>query len=539
MESFDTIIVGAGSAGSVLAGRLGEDPGHKILVLEAGGSDLNVWIQMPIGYGKTFYDGRVNWKYTTEPDPGTGGRRSYWPRGKVMGGSSSINAMVYVRGHRIDFDDWQAAGAAGWGWHDVEPYFRRMEDWSGPADPARGKGGPLAVCDIGSQIHPLCAAYFEAAGQYGIEVIDDYNARQMEGAAVYQITTKGGRRASTSRCYLRPALRRGNVRLETYAQATGLILDGNQVTGVAWRQDGVRHQAHARRQVILSAGAVNSPQLLQLSGIGPPELLRRHGIEVRHALPAVGAHLQDHLGTDFHFRATRPTLNQELRPWLGRLRVGLRYLLRQDGPLSLSVNQVGGFVRSRPELATPDLQLYFSPVSYTRVPPGTRQLMHPDPFPGFLLGFDACRPTSRGEIAIRSADPFEAPSIRPNYLATEHDRRQAVDGMRYLRGLSETPAMRQVIDSEISPGKDVTGDQAYADYFRDHAWTVYHPCCTCRMGRDATDSVTDSRLRVHGIDGLRVVDASAFPNITAGNINAPTIMLAEKAADLIREDARR
>ncbi len=532
-ETYDFIVVGAGSAGCALAARLSEDGRHTVLLLEAGGSDRRFLVQMPMGYGKIYHDARVNWKYTSEPVPGLDGARSYWPRGKVLGGSSSINAMVYVRGHPKDFDNWRVPG---WDWASVGPVYRRMEDWAGD-DPARGRGGPLSVTDTGGTVHPLCDTYLDAAVEAGLGLAADYNGASMEGAALYQITTRGGWRASAARSYLRPARRRPNLRILTGAQAERVEIADGRATGVRYRRGGAARVARARREVILSGGAVNSPHLLMLSGIGPGDALNAAGIGVVRDAPGTGRNLQDHLGYDHLYRATVPTMNQMLRPWHGKLREGVRFLLTRTGPLALSLNQAGGFVTVSDGTDGPDVQLYFSPVSYTRAPAGTRPLMSPDPFPGFLLGFNPCRPTSRGHLALRPDDPAATPEIHPNYLDTGYDRRMMIAGTRLVRRLAGTAAFGGVIDRRIVPGPDDDGDAAILAHVRKAAWTVFHPCGTCRMGTDAA-SVVDERLRVRGVAGLRVADASIFPAIPSGNTNAPAIMVGERASDLILEDAR-
>lgn len=537
MTEYDYIIVGAGSAGCVLANRLTESGRHRVLILEAGGSDDRFFVNMPIGYGKTFYDPRVNWMYRTEPDPGLDGRIGYWPRGKVLGGSSAINAMVYIRGQRTDFDDWAAAGNPGWGWADVLPYFRRMERHAFGADELHGDAGPLSVTDAAHDMHPLCDVYLEACRQLGIPVVRDLNGAQAECAGLYQITTRNGRRESTATAYLRPARRRANLAVATGALATRVVFEGRRAVGVEYRQDGVLRSARARGEVILATGAVNSPQLLQLSGVGPAALLARHGITVVEDRRGVGRNLQDHLGADYLYRSRLPTLNQQLRPWWGKLWHGARYVLTRRGPLSLSVNQGGGFVRGRDGLTRPNLQLYFSPVSYIRAPAGKRPLMSPDPYPGFLIGWSACRPASRGFIEIAGPDPLQAPRIHPCSLTAEGDIEDMLDGARLMRRLAATPAMAAVIDEELKPGAAVRSDEAMIADIRARCSTVFHPTSTCMMGPDPATAVVDARLRVHGLERLRVIDASVFPAVTSGNTNAPAIMVGEKGADLVLQDS--
>ncbi len=535
MQEFDFIIIGAGSAGAVLANRLSANGRHQVLLLEAGGSDRRLFVQMPIGYGKTYYDERVNWKYHTEPVPALNNKPSYWPRGKVLGGSSSINAMVYVRGHPEDYNDW-ALTAPGWSWDDVAPIFKRMEAWDGEQHPKRGTEGLLSVHSTHNEVHPLCNHFIEASKQLQIPFNEDYNADDMEGAALFQITTQNGWRGSTARCYLRPALRKKNLTLQTNAHVTRLLSNGSKIEQVEYTQHGKTITARARAEVIVCAGAVNSPQLLELSGIGNSQLLQAHGIKPVHHLPHVGENLSDHLGGDFVCKSRIPSLNEELRPLSGKLTAGLKYLLNRRGPLSLSVNQAGGFVRSQKDSDRPDLQLYFSPLSYTRAPTGTRPLVNPDPFPGFLLGFNPCKPTSIGSTHIKSQQAFAAPSIQPNYLSTEYDRHMMLEGMKLMRRYMSTEVMQHLVEEEIYPGESVQTDEQLEQFIADNAWTVFHPCGTCRMGTDSKTSVVDARLKVHGVAGLRIADASVFPSIPTGNTNAPTIMVGEKAAELILED---
>jgi choline dehydrogenase len=537
--SYDYIIIGGGSAGCTLAGRLAQSGVHKVLLLEAGGSDLRLYVQMPIGYGKSFYDRRVNWMFRTEPEPALAGRQGYWPRGKVLGGSSSINAMVYVRGQPGDFEDWRAHGNPGWGWEDVLPYFRKMEDFAGGAEGGRGVGGPLHVSDVSRECHPMCAHFLAACDEIQLHRNDDFNGTDTEGVGFYQITMKGGFRMSAARAYLRPVMRRANLRVEMRAQATRILFEGKRAVGVEYRQGGSLHRAHAAGEIILAAGSVASPQLLMLSGVGPAESLRRHGVELVEDRPAVGRNLQDHLCIDHLYRSKVPSLNEELLSWWGRCRMALRYVITRRGPLSISVNQAGGFVRSRPDLARVNLQLYFSPVSYVKAVPGKRELLRPDPYPGFLLGAQPCRPSSRGHLELASADPVAAPRIFPNSLATAEDQAEMLEATKFLRRLSASPALAAITVDEIKPGAAIQSDAELIEDFRQRCGTVFHPVSTCRMGPDPLQDVVDARLRVHGLSGLRVIDASIFPNVTSGNTNAPTIMVAEKGADLVLEDAAR
>lgn len=537
-DSFDYVIVGAGTAGCVLANRLSADGKTRVLLLEAGGSDRTIWIQLPIGYGRTFFDPRVNWMYDTQAIAGLNGRTSYWPRGKVIGGSGSINAMVQVRGQPHDFDDWSAAGNPGWGWDDVLPYFIKSEDDDHGASKWHGAGGPQHVTDITQRAHPLCGTFIETGKALGFAATSDFNGADSEGVGIYAITTKNGRRASTANAYLRPAVERGAVMLRTKAQATRILFEGKRAIGVEYRRGNQTEQAHAECEVILCGGSINSPQILQLSGIGDAALLTSMGITPLVDARAVGRNLQDHLAVSYFYKTSVPTLNDALGPMTGKIKAGLHYLFNRGGPLSMSVNQGGGFVRSEPDQPRANLQLYFSPVSYTKSPLSERKLLNPDPFSAFLLSFNSCRPTSRGHLHIVSPDPFTYPAIQPNYLATPHDVAEARTGIRLLRALAQTAPLADIITEELVPGAHLQSDDELLEDFRNRADTVYHPSSTCMMGPDAATSVVDARLRVHGIDGLRVVDASIFPNITSGNINAPTAMVAEKGAAMIIEDAR-
>jgi choline dehydrogenase len=539
MSEYDYIIVGAGSAGCVLANRLTASGEHRVLLLEAGGSERSLWIRVPIGYGRTFNDPRYNWMYEAQPDPGLENRRTFWPRGKVLGGSGSINAMIYVRGQPTDFDDWHAAGNPGWSWADVLPWFIKLEDHAWGASQFHGAGGPVHVSDVSTAVHPLCGTFLDACTALGIERTADFNGAHSEGAGLWQVTIQGGVRVSCASAYLRPAMRRRNLSVQLRAQATRVLFTQQRASGVEYLQGGVRQLARARREVLLAAGAINSPQLLELSGVGDGDLLQRLNIPVVVDAPAVGSGLQDHVALSYFYRSRVPTLNDELAPLLGKLKAALRYALTRGGPLAMSVNQAGAFLRSRAGLTRANLHIYFNPASYSTTTLGSRRrLMNPDPYPGFLMSFNTCRPTSRGSIHIRSADPLEPPAIAPNSLSTAEDLQDVFDGARTVRRIAGAAPLAAVTESEREPGAQVSSDAEVLADFRKRAGTVFHACGTCAMGPDTRTAVVDSRLRVHGVRGLRIVDASAFPNVTSGNTNTPTIMLAEKGADLILRDSR-
>ncbi|AZO66790.1 MAG: choline dehydrogenase [Mesorhizobium sp.] len=538
MQTYDFIVVGSGSAGSVLAERLSASGRFSVLVLEAGGTDRRFYVQMPLGYGKTFFDPAVNWNYKAEPDPGLAGNVDHWPRGRLLGGSSSINAMVWIRGAREDFDAWAAAGNPGWGFDDLLPAFKALEDNQAGADQWRGGGGPLHITDCSKAVHPLTKRYLAAASQAGLPFNPDFNGASQEGVGIYQITTRNGRRMSAARAFLRPAMKRKNVRVEINALATRILFEGKRAVGIEYLQNGETKTARAGREVILSGGSINSPQLLQLSGVGPSALLGAVGIPVVHANENVGANLQDHVGINYTFKGRLPTLNQILRPWWGKLMVGMQYILMRSGPLSLSMNNAGGFFRTDPAAARPNMQLYFQAFSTVIPKSGERPILTPDPWPGFSIGLSNCRPSSRGEIMIRSSNPLDYPKIFANAYSTEADVAEMLAAVKFVRKIASMPAMADIIEEEVLPGPSITSDADLIQDFRKRSGTVYHPVSTCRMGPDAAQAVVDPRLRVHGLAGLRVVDASIFPDNITGNTNAASIMTGWKGAELVLEDQK-
>ncbi|MBO6758812.1 MAG: GMC family oxidoreductase N-terminal domain-containing protein [Roseibium sp.] len=532
MERFDYIVVGGGSAGCILAERLSHDPATSVLLLEAGGTDASPLVSIPLGYGPLHRDPRRTWRFETAPEAGLNDRRLTYPRGRLIGGSGSINALVYCRGLPSDYDDWAEAGAEGWAWRDVEPVFERLET-KVAASGARSGNGPIHVQDVSDRIHPVTSHFFAAIDELRLPRSQDCNGARPEGATAYHINTRDGRRCSSAKAFLGPARNRRNLKVITKAVVRRLLMSDRTATGVELI-DGRRFSAG--HEVILSTGAIGSPQILHLSGIGPGQVLNAHGIDVICDNGNVGGHLQDHLCVSYTFEAKVPTLNTCLGRVAGLSLAVLRYLARRGGPLALSVNQCGGFLRSAPELARPDQQLYFNPISYRMRGPDGRSKLVIDPFEGFVLCAQPARPTSRGRVDIASADPENHPRIQPNYLSTEEDRAAAIGGARLCQKITRTKALHSLVKQSISHDLTLMAKDDLLEDFQNRGSTVFHPVGTCRMGRDPATSVVDPTLKVHGIERLRVVDASAFPNITSGNTNAPTMMLALKAADLIVKD---
>ncbi|WP_028213980.1 GMC family oxidoreductase [Paraburkholderia mimosarum] len=524
----DYLIVGAGSAGCVLAHRLSADARNAVLLLEAGGKDNNPWIHVPVGYFKTMHNPALDWCYRTEPDEGVAGRQIDWPRGKVLGGSSSLNGLLYVRGQREDYDRWAALGNRGWSYADVLPYFRKSEDQERGANAWHGVGGPLKVSDLRLR-RPIADHFIAAAQEIGIPFNEDYNGEVQEGVGYFQQTAYNGFRWSTAKGFLKPARKRSNLIVETRAQASRILFEGRRAVGVEYLQDGVKKRARARVEVILASGAIGSPQILQHSGVGPAHVLRDAGVAVLHDLPGVGQNLQDHLQVRLVFRTRERTLNDEVNHPLRKAWIGLQYAIWRTGPLTLAASQVAIFTRSSPAVERPDIQFHMQPLSADKPGQGAH------PFSAFTASVCQLRPFSRGSVEIRSTDPLQYPAIRANYLSDPRDHPVVIGGIRVARRIATAPSLAPHIVSEYVPGERYQSDAELLDAARRFSQSIYHPAGTCKMGRDAA-AVVDDRLRVHGLAALRVVDASIMPELVSGNTNAPVIMIAEKAADMILED---
>ncbi|HOZ92463.1 MAG: choline dehydrogenase [Rubrivivax sp.] len=522
----DYLIVGGGTAGCVLANRLSADPSCRVILLEAGGPDDDKWIHIPAGIRYLLREKKHNWFYMTEPSPLTNGRSVYWPRGKVLGGSSSINGMVYIRGQRTDFDRWAASGATGWDWDSLFPYFLKIENQTRGADAYHAVGGPLTVSDRTNRSE-VWTRFIAAAEQLGIPRNPDFNGADQEGVGYYQATVGNGRRCSAAVGYLRPVKGRANLSVITGAMVHHISFEQRRATGVRYEKDGHWHELHAAREVLVCGGSINSPQLLMLSGIGPAAHLQEMGITPRVDAPQLGKNLQDHLQLRLTYRLNRPiSFNDQFHSLAGKVGMGLEYLLRRSGAIAYPTAQVGLFTRSLPELASPDIQYHFS--NYTT----DEKTGMPDRFPGMTFSVCHLRPESRGEILLRSPDPGQHPRILPNYLATPEDCRVAVEEVRLTRRLAATQPLADIVAEELAPGPDVQSDEACLDFARSNGTSIYHPVGTCRMGSDA-EAVVDPALCVRGVSHLRVVDASVMPTLISGNTYAATLAIAERAADLI------
>ncbi|MDX0642195.1 choline dehydrogenase [Sinorhizobium medicae] len=526
---FDYIVVGAGSSGCTVAARLSEDGRFRVALVEAGPKDTSPWIHLPLGYGKTMWDERINWKLYTEPDPNMNGRRIYWPRGKVLGGCSAINGLIAIRGQAEDYDDWARYGGDQWNYRNVLPHFRKSESFAGAANPEfHGKHGPICVAPIRHR-HPLIDAFIGSANHLGIPCNDDFNGPSQEGVGYYSLTTRNGMRSSAAVGYLRPAKRRSNLTIVTEALVTKVRFEGRRAQGIDYTTNGRKMSMNARRGVILSAGAVHTPHLMMLSGIGPAGHLKAHGIDVVADMPGVGANLRDHLQLRLIYRCNRPiTTNDELNSLTGKVKIGLQWLLTRTGPLAVGINQGGLFARVMPDATRPDVQFHVATLSADMA--GGK--VHP--FSGFTMSVCQLRPESHGTIRLACADPTTPPLIHANYLDSELDRQVAIGGIRLARRIARTGPLSQLVTREELPGESVDSKEGILDFARQNGATIFHPTSTCRMGQDDdADAVVRPDLKVRGFDGLWIADCSVMPTIVSGNTNLPAIMIGEKLSSSI------
>ncbi len=529
---FDFVIVGAGSAGCALANRLSADPRHTVALVEAGGRDKSPWIHIPVGYFKTIKNPALNWMYKTEADPGLNGRSINWPRGKTLGGSSSINGLLYVRGQPQDYDNWRQLGNAGWSWDEVLPYFKRSECWEGGASDLRGGDGPLSVTKSRKN-WKIVDAWVKAAQEAGFAYNEDYNGETQDGVGYFQLTARNGLRCSSAKAYLAPARSRRNLTIITNALTSRILLEDRRAVGIKTLRAGSELEIRARCEVILSAGAIGSPQILMLSGLGEARQLADNGIDVVHDLPGVGKNMQDHLQARPVYKCSVPTINTRTRGLYNQAKIAIEYAVKQTGPMTMAASLGTGYLKTRPELETPDIQFHIQPFSADNPTIGTHR------FDAFTASVLQLRPESAGELRLKSADIRDYPALHPNYLATQTDRETIVEGIRITRRICRFNPVSDLITEEHAPGESIDDSDfdALLDWARNTATTIYHPTGTCKMGTGPM-AVTDERLRVRGVGNLRVADASVMPVITSGNTNAPVIMIGEKASDMILQDAR-
>jgi choline dehydrogenase len=534
-NTFDFIIVGAGSAGCILANRLSECSKFSVLLLEDGGSNKSPWIKIPAGFAKTYYSTKHNYCYYTEPQAQMLNRKMYAPRGRGLGGSGAINAMVYVRGHRDDFDDWQKAGAAGWGFDDVLPYFKKIESHPLGNNFYHSSEGNIAITNMQKEAHPTCQKFLEACVESGMNINEGFNGEKLCGAGIYEANIGNGQRSSSASTYLEKAKNRKNLVIKTHTRVKQVLFENNQAVGVIAIRNGQQIRYRASKEVVLSAGAVDSPKLLQLSGVGEGAELKKLGIKIIKNLPAVGQNLQDHVCGGFIFETKVKTLNDDLMGFYNKAKLGAKYVFSRRGPLSISMNQAGGFVSTNSQTAKPNIQLYFNPLSYKSYS-DSGNIVKPLPHSGVMLSYSPCRPKSRGSVTLSNSNYLSDALIQPNYLSNDEDVADVIEGAKFVAKLTQTPSFSRMLNNNVDNDLSAKSAVDFLQHFKEQGGSIYHLCGSCAMGNDDKRSVVSPSLKVHGLRGLRVVDASIFPNIVSGNINAATMMVAEKGSAYIVQD---